>query len=444
LLTADRLRGDPPQPVSAGEFATLLDALGPFGERPVLGLAVSGGADSLALASLAQAWVQNRGGQAQAFIVDHGLRDNSRAEVEQAAMTLGRLGIAARILTLTGLAPGPGLSERARVARYRVLAAACREAGIIHLLLGHHAADQAETLLMRSLRGSGEAGLAGMAALSETEDVRLIRPLLSIPPGRLRATLRASGTPWAEDPTNADLRFTRARLRALRADADGLGPATRALTDAASLYGARRHEAERAEAGFLAAHAMIRPEGFVLLSANGPWPARALGRLLRMVTGAHYAPDPGAVMRIAGDPSGVIGGGLSLGGARLMPAGRLGGGFLICREEAAMAPPIPALPRAVWDRRFRWSGPKPGRADVMVGGLGDDSARFRELSDLPSAVLRTLPALRDGRSRLLAVPGLGWHAEGEVDQAPLVFAPVLPAVGAAFVVESRADTPFRA
>jgi tRNA(Ile)-lysidine synthase len=178
--------------------------LGPFGTPPRLGLAVSGGGDSLALALLAAEWARAQGGSVLAFIVDHGLRTAAAAEAAAAAETLARLDIPARVLTLDDLRTGASLPARARAARLAALEAACRDAGIIDLLLGHHAADQAETIIMRRLRGSGPAGLAGMAALSETASVRLLRPLLGVAPAQLRAVLMERGLGWAEDPTNAD------------------------------------------------------------------------------------------------------------------------------------------------------------------------------------------------------------------------------------------------
>jgi tRNA(Ile)-lysidine synthase len=432
LLTGSEPNRDAPQPVSAAEFASLIRPLGPFGVAPVLGLAVSGGADSLALAILAHHWVQAEGGRAEAFIVDHGLRANARAEAETAAASLNSRGIEARVLSLSGLTAGPGISDRARGARYQALAQACRDAGIIHLLLGHHAADQAETMLMRSLRGSGDAGLGGMAAVTETDGLRLLRPLLAIPPGRLRATLRAAGLDWAEDPTNADTRFTRARLRRLRADAAGDGPATRALTEAARLYGERRADEERTAATFFAEHAIIRPEGFLRIAAMTTWPTSALAQALRMVTGAVYPPDPAAVVRIAADPELEIGQGLVLAGARLLPAGRQGAGFLICREAAAMADPVPAVTGILWDGRFRLPAGESDRPGEQIGALGADAVRFRRLSDLPSALLQALPCFRDSNGRLIAVPALAWRADGESAGRRLVFAPALPVAGAAF------------
>ena len=145
-----------------------------------------------------------QGGTLSAFVVDHGLRPEAGAEAEATTATLSRLSIPARILKLKGLEPGPGLPARARAARYAALQAACRADGILDLLLGHHAGDQAETVLMRRASGSGPAGLAAMAASVQLGNVRLLRPLLTVPPGRLRATLRERGIGWAEDPTNSD------------------------------------------------------------------------------------------------------------------------------------------------------------------------------------------------------------------------------------------------
>ncbi len=227
-------------PLTPAEFAALMAPLGPFEPKPRLAVAVSGGADSLALVLLADGWARARGGAALGLIVDHGLRTESGGEAEQARATLASRGIAALVLRAIGLRHGPALAARARTARYALLRTACAEAGIVHLLMGHHAADQAETVITRALAGSGPAGLAGMAALAEEAGLRLLRPLLCIRPARLRATLAAAGVAWAEDPSNADPAALRSRLRALRRDRDGDGPATAALLGAAEAQGARR------------------------------------------------------------------------------------------------------------------------------------------------------------------------------------------------------------
>ena len=153
-------------------------ALGPFEARPDLAVAVSGGADSLALCLFADRWVRARGGRLVALTVDHGLRPGSRQECATLARWLGGRGIEHDILTWKGAKPAAGIQAAAREARYSLLHEACRERGILHLLLAHHAADQAETVLLRAGAGSGFDGLAAMPAVSGLEAPRRLRPLL--------------------------------------------------------------------------------------------------------------------------------------------------------------------------------------------------------------------------------------------------------------------------
>ena len=103
----------------------------------------------------------------------------------------------------------------AREARYRLLAQAASASGATHILTAHTRDDQAETLLMRMLRGSGIAGLSAMARQSERDGVWLARPLLDVPKSQLIATLNKAKIGFADDPTNRDATYTRPRLRAL-------------------------------------------------------------------------------------------------------------------------------------------------------------------------------------------------------------------------------------
>jgi tRNA(Ile)-lysidine synthase len=411
-------------PVSAAEFSSLMAPLGPFEPAPHLAVAVSGGADSMALALLAAGWARARGGDVVALVVDHGLRRGSDAEAAVARDRLAQRGIPARLLTLQGLEHGPALAARARRARYAALETACADEGILHLLLGHHAADQAETVAMRMLDRSGPAGLAGMAALGETQKVRRLRPLLPVPPGRLRAGLRAAGLAWVEDPSNADPAAQRARLRALRGDVAGDGVATRAAVAAAVLRGRQRAAAEQALARELAARASIHPEGYAVLQP-GPIDAVTLAALLRMLAGARYPPALHQVEKLAATPRAA-----TLAGVRIMSAGRLrAGAWLLVREAAAMAPAVPAHVGTLWDGRFRLASDVPEGA--MLGALGDDAAALRGASALPAAVLRTLPALR-AQGILFAVPHLRYRDIDMCTVPAVVFDPAAPAAGAPF------------
>jgi tRNA(Ile)-lysidine synthase len=200
-------------PLAAADFAPLMARFAPFEARPQLAVAVSGGRDSLALALLAHDWASAQGGRVVALIVDHGLRAESAAEAETTRARLAKLGIAAEILVWAGTKPQSRLQQAAREARYGLLREACRRHGILHLLAAHHAQDQVETVRMRADRGSGQDGLAGIAALVEWREARLLRPLLGVARERITATLVERGVAWIEDPSNQDLRFERARLR---------------------------------------------------------------------------------------------------------------------------------------------------------------------------------------------------------------------------------------
>ena len=407
------------------DFAAAMAALGPFEPAPRIAAGVSGGADSMALALLADAWVRECGGSLLALVANHGLRPESGGE---AALTVERLrarGIAARLLEIRELSHGPGLAERARAARYAALEEACAEAGILHLLLGHHAADQAETLLIRSLSGSGEHGMAGMAPLVETARLRLLRPLLSVPPGRLRTWLTARGVGWVDDPSNADTKALRPRLRALRRDQDGEGPATAALVAAAMASGRARGEQDRRIAECLAETTALRPEGFAILRGSR-LPEAALAALIQTLAGAEYPPSTRSIAAVAADLRPA-----TLAGVRLLPAGRLGPGLLAVREPAAMAPPIEARPGAVWDARFRLGMQACVPPGTTLGALGADAARLRRSSCLPAAVLWTLPALRCSDT-LLAVPHLHYPDSEGCAKFPMLFSPPRPAVAAPF------------
>jgi len=204
-------------PVSASEAKTLFSGLD---RLPALVLAVSGGPDSVALMWLAARWRQSLKAPPKlvAVTVDHALRKESKREAAAVARLARKLGIAHRTLAWRGVKPATGLQQAARAARYRLLGDAARAAGGAHVLTAHTLDDQAETVLIRMSRGSGITGLAGMsrfAILPGDGQVRLVRPLLDIPKARLVATLRAAKIPFAEDPSNRDPRFARARLRGL-------------------------------------------------------------------------------------------------------------------------------------------------------------------------------------------------------------------------------------
>jgi tRNA(Ile)-lysidine synthase len=184
---------------------------------PALVLAVSGGPDSVALMWLMARWRRSlsRGPRLIAVTVDHGLRAAAAAEARQVKRLARALDLPHRTLHWSGEKPQTGVPAAARDARYRLLAQAARSAGASHIVTAHTRDDQAETLLLRLLRGSGITGLAAMARVTERHGVVLARPLLEVPKARLLATLNKANIGYADDPSNRDTAFTRPRLRAL-------------------------------------------------------------------------------------------------------------------------------------------------------------------------------------------------------------------------------------
>ena len=232
-------------------FAADLGALWPGQGR--LGLAVSGGPDSLALLLLA---AQALPGRIAAATVDHGLRSESAAEAALVARICADLGVPHQTLAVT-VEPG-NIQSAARAARYAALASWAADQEIAALVTAHHADDQAETLLLRLNRASGVAGLAGVRARGAVPGTRLpvLRPLLGWRRAELAAVVAAAGLEAVDDPSNRDDRFDRARLRKALVQADWLdipalaqSAAHLADADAALDWAAAREWAEQVERG---------------------------------------------------------------------------------------------------------------------------------------------------------------------------------------------------
>ena len=225
---------DKPNIEPVDRFRAALDRIVP--QQTTIGLAVSGGPDSLALLLLA---AQARPLEVEAATVDHGLRPESLAEAEMVARVCEGLGVPHRILNATwDVKPETAIQERARMMRYRLLGEWALERGVGAILTAHHVDDQAETFLMRLARGSGVKGLAGMRRVTRgpAGALSLVRPLLGWRHSELEAVCAAAGIEPVADPSNEDEQFERVRVRKALARQD--------LFDAAAVAQSAAHLAE--------------------------------------------------------------------------------------------------------------------------------------------------------------------------------------------------------
>jgi tRNA(Ile)-lysidine synthase len=392
-----------------------------FGSAPParIGVALSGGGDSVALLALAAGWARDSGTKLAAVTVDHGLRDGSRAEAVEAGATAARLGVAHDMLTWGGWDGQGNLQDAARRARLRLIGdwAAARDIGAV--LLGHTADDQAETVLLRLGRGSGVDGLSGMAALRRAGGRVWARPLLGTRRAALRRWLRGQGIGWAEDPSNADPRFARVRARAALVALDGSGIDVAGLCATADRMRVARAALDDATATGLRDLARVEAAGDVTLCAAGfdalpeELRLRVAARALIWVSGGDYRPRRAALVA-------VLARGGTLSGCVWT---RAGGTIRISREAAAVAG-LAVAPGARWDNRWRIDGPPPPRGALVaaLGAAGLAACPGWRGTGLARTSLLASPALWAGDRLVaapLAAPGGPWRARLDPAAGPL-------------------------
>lgn len=410
-------------------FARALEAAFGATAPRALGLAVSGGGDSLALALLAADWARARGIALHAITIDHGLRSEAAAEAAHAARVCAGLGITHDLRHWPGQGARGNLLAAARQARYGLIADWARGKGLAAVLLGHTRDDQAETVLMRLARGAGVDGLSAMDPQRRAQGLLWLRPLLEVARADLRALLEAKGIGWCEDPTNADTRFARVRVRRAFETLAPLGIDAEALSALAARMASARLVLEDA-AVEAARDAAVLDRGDVLIDRGklglmrAETRARLLGAVLRWIGNADYAPRRAALDRLAARIA--AGDGATLGGCRLTQAG----GFVRASREWRAVRGLAAAPHMLWDGRWQMLPPEGCEtAGLHVAPLGQEGlsacADWRE-TGLPRATLVASPAVWQ-KDRLVAAPlagmARGWEARtvpGPDDLAPLL------------------------
>lgn len=347
-----------PPPDPAARIRAALDRLA--GDLPALGLAVSGGGDSVALMEVAAEWA--RGRRVMVATVDHGLRAGSEDEAAQVARQARALDLPHAILRWQRETDTGNLMAQARDARLRLLSGWAQRNQLTAVALGHTADDLAETLLMRLSRGAGIDGLAGMAEWRDAFDMRWLRPLLGVHRGELRDWLRARNTGWIDDPSNDNADFERVRIRQAIATL-GLDPA--ALARAAG-HIAEARDALSEFAALISREAKADRGSLVLKrSAFSDAPPEIRRRLIvaacRWVTGADYPPRRATLLHAL--RAVAAGGRVTLDGTLITPDGT---DLRFSREAAAALRAAPATD-TIWDRRWRIEGLAPGQHVAALG-----------------------------------------------------------------------------
>jgi len=446
-VTSAIVNGQDQQPVARDEFATLMGPFGPFEAKPHLAVACSGGPDSMALTFLLKDWADTIDGSVSALIVDHGIRSESGLEAKTVAARLPQHDIRAEILTYSGPPFTKMLQATARQARYNLLSEWCARNAVLSLFVAHHQEDQAETVLLRLARGSGLDGLAAMAPVVETRQLRILRPLLTVPAKRLRATLKDRGAEFVQDPSNKDPNYARVRMRALSETLGREGMTARRLA-ATAVHAARaRSTVEGGVAQLLAHAALVYPQGYASLEKLALQKApeeialRAMARMLTTIGGNDYSPRMERLLRLYDWMISNPGkGGKTLSGCRILAQD---GTFLVCREPAAADEIAFARGEVFWDGRFRFLFRPRGQGEVRrLGREGwcktvADAPNLRN-SPIPAAVKVSLPAIWSEKE-VVCVPHLGYFRDKEKNAASfrhtVCFAPRQPLVPARFTLQ---------
>ncbi|HHL20256.1 MAG TPA: tRNA lysidine(34) synthetase TilS [Aliiroseovarius sp.] len=370
----------------------------------------------MALLHLARDWAAARGVDVAVATVDHGLRREAADEAAMVADACAALGLSHDTLRWSGWDRQGNLQDKARQARYRLLAEWARARKVAAVALGHTQDDQAETFLMRLARGSGVDGLAAMRRDWTAQGTRWLRPMLALSRQDLRDYLREKGVVWVDDPGNDDPAYDRIKARhalvalaPLGLDAARLAETATAMTRARAALNAQT---------YAAAENLCQTQfGDVLISAAAQdLPAEIHSRLfahaLQWVASAPYRPRLSALQQAWRD--------VGAGTTRTLHGCHISAGpdhVRISREYQAVKD-VRAELGALWDNRWRLTGPATSAEVRALGEAVKDCPDWRA-GDLPRAALMASPAVFDGET-LLAAPlagfGPNWSAKLEPNQ----------------------------
>jgi len=415
--------------ISAPVFAAVLEQLFPENTLPAeIAVAVSGGADSLALTLLLADYAKDTGRKLTALTVNHNLRSEAADEAAQTAAMLKKRGIPCPILTWEPEAQKTALQKRARDARYRLMTQYCRDHGIPVLFLAHHAGDQAETFWIRLGAGSGIDGLACMEALRREPQsgVLLARPLLGFDKDDLKAVCTEHDADWIEDPGNTAPQYLRSRIRKTLAK---MPDEKNKILQTVALFGRLREKLRHETAAATLDCAAFYPAGYAALN-HQIWLGypveirrRILQNIVQNLAGKPYPPRTRTVKNALENLENLADDGIFTFGCCIFD--RQGDTVFISREPASITPEAVTQPDFLFNRAMSIHLPSlpdvPLRCNVLgTRGLSFLPKPLRKSFETPYKALprfarQALPVL-ESDGKIVAVPHLGWADSAIFDE----------------------------
>lgn len=389
--------------------------------RTTIAVACSGGGDSMALALLLAEWADKKNGRVVAITVDHGWHKGSAAEVKQVGAWLKKHGIAHVVLPWKGRKLARDKQELVRKARFKLLTDYCKQHKISQLFAAHTIEDQAETFLQRLSHGGSVDGLSAMSAITTMYDVTLVRPLLTISKTDILAYLKKRRQAYVNDPVNEDASYARVKMRKLLPLLAEAGISVERLARTATIMARARAHLEEETGRFISRECKIAPEGYARIKhmpASEEIALRAVTTLIMIVGGQEVKTRGSDLAKLCAalqDPKFKS---ASLAGCVFQ---RNKDEVLIYRDLRSAAREKPVKPGAtvVWDNRFEVTlktSPTPLKVGALTQGGWAKLVRAHQLKNTyPNKnILYCLPALRDAKGTIIAVPHLKYTSDKAV------------------------------
>ncbi len=410
----------------------------------------------MALTLLLGEYAKESGAQITAITVDHGLRDESAFEAKQVGLWLKKYGINHHTLIWEGRKKSSNIQAMARNARYGMMADFCAMHDIKLLAVAHTIEDQAETVLMRLMRGSGVDGLSGISDSSDVFGIKIIRPLLGATRSELREYLQNKTQPWVEDPSNENIKYKRVELRKFIKSSNEAELLTKRLFDTGTHMARAKDYIEQQICKNLVGIFTFNEAGFYVININRfkalhhEERLRSLAAALQHAGGQKYRPRFENLSQLHDNIiSDNIGSGCTLCGCKIEQGKKKNEENIlyIYREAALIAKNIAVKANAqiIWDNRFvcklvslipainfnscppfeegghnfKYEGLEiGGDKSLFIGTLSPGGYKsicevdknFKNAANLPKKIIYTIPVLQT-LEKVLAVPHIGYYAD---------------------------------